>query len=87
MHWFTAVVLFVLIWWTALFAVLPFGVHPVDEASDVPGGWRGAPREPRLGRKLIVTTLVAALLWGGCMVLIQSDWLSFRSGWLAMQGE
>ena len=35
MNWFTGVVLYVLIWWTALFAVLPIGTRPVEDADEV----------------------------------------------------
>jgi predicted secreted protein len=87
MHWFTAIVLYVLIWWVVLFTVLPFGIRPIDEAGEVPGGWRGVPRAPRLGRKALATTLIAGLVWAACMGVIESDWISFRSGWLAMRGD
>ena len=86
MNWFTGVVLYVLIWWVALFAVLPFGVRAVPEA-DPTSGWRGAPARPRLLRKVIATTLVAAMIWLGCYLLIRSHWLSFRSGWLALPAD
>jgi hypothetical protein len=33
---------------------------------------------------VVITTLVSAVLWGGAYALIESDWLSFRSGWLAL---
>ena len=33
MNWFTGVVLYALIWWTVLFAVLPFGTRPEPEAD------------------------------------------------------
>ena len=82
MNWFTGVVLYVLIWWTALFAVLPIGTHPVEDA-DERTGWRGAPERPRLLRKAIITTLVAAVVWLGAYAVISSDYLSFRHGWLA----
>jgi predicted secreted protein len=83
MTWFTCVVLYVLIWWTALFAVLPIGTRPSAD-PDPSSGWRGAPADPRLGRKLLATTLLAAAIWAGCYAVIRSDWLSFRSGWLAL---
>lgn len=83
MGWFTGSVLFILIWWTVLFAVLPFGTHPVSGA-DLQTGWRGAPEHPHLLRKVIATTLVAALVWAGAYALITSDYLSFRHGFLAM---
>jgi predicted secreted protein len=83
MGWFTGSVLYVLIWWTVLFAVLPFGTQPVSEA-DSETGWRGVPERTHLLRKVIATTLVAGVVWAGAYALINSDWLSFRHGILAM---
>jgi predicted secreted protein len=83
MGWFTGTILYVLIWWTLLFAVLPFGTRPVSEA-DAETGWRGVPERPHLLRKIIATTLIAAVVWGGAYAVINSDWLSFRHGILAM---
>jgi len=82
-NWFTGIVLYVLIWWTVLFAVLPFGTRPVADA-DPATGWRGAPEHPRMLRKVLVTTVLAAAIWLGCYLVIRSNWLSFRSGWLAL---
>ena len=83
MHWFTAFVLYVIIWWTVLFAVLPFGTRPLADA-DQATGWRGAPERPMMVRKFIATTLVAAVLWGIAIWLNLSGIVSFRSGWLAL---
>jgi predicted secreted protein len=82
MNWFTGVVLYVLIWWVSLFAVLPIGTQPQAEADEA-SGWRGAPRRPRLLMKVIATTVVATILWGGAYAIITSDYLSFRHGILA----
>jgi predicted secreted protein len=79
MNWFTGVVLFVIIWWTALFAVLPFGTKPVVQADDR-SGWRGAPERPQILKKVVVTTIVACVLWTGSYLLIRSDYVSFRHG-------
>jgi predicted secreted protein len=79
MNWFTGVVLFVVIWWTALFAVLPIGTKPVQQ-PDPTSGWRGAPERPRILRKVIVTTIVASILWTGSCLMIRSDYISFRHG-------
>jgi predicted secreted protein len=86
MNWFTGVVLFVIIWWTALFAVLPIGTKPVIQADDK-SGWRGAPEKPGMLRKVILTTIVACVLWTGSYLLIRSDYLSFRHGYFADQGD
>jgi predicted secreted protein len=66
----TAVAIYFLIWWITLFAVLPFGVRSQHEDGDMPAGTDpGAPVVPRLGRKLILTTIVSALIFAGCYVV------------------
>lgn len=83
MGWLTGLVLYFLIWWVVVFAMLPIGARPAAE-PDAVSGWRGAPTRPRIWRVVILTTLVSALVWGGCVALIESDWMSFRHGWLAL---
>jgi predicted secreted protein len=61
----TAVAVFFLIWWVTLFAVLPWGVRSQQEDGEVvPGTDPGAPLVPKLGRKLIWTTLVTCVVFG-----------------------
>ena len=83
MTWLNGVVLYLLIWWTVLFAMLPIGAKPVS-TPDEHSGWRGAPAQSRILLKAIATTIVAGLIWLACYGLIASGWLSFRHGWLAM---
>jgi len=83
MNWVSGVVLYIVIWWLALFVVLPIGTRPVADA-DQSSGWRGAPAQPHLLRKALGTTALAAIIWGLCYLLITSDYLSFRSGILAL---
>ena len=83
MHWFTGILVFTMIWWTVLFAVLPIGTNPVADADPAAGGWRGAPERPQLGRKLLITTVVSVVLFIVVALVIQSDVLSFRTGLLA----
>ena len=65
-----AIALYFVVWWTALFAVLPFGARSQAEAGDIlPGSDPGAPALPRLNEKAIWTTLVAA------PVFIAAAWL------------
>jgi len=63
--WPTIAAIYFIIWWTVLFAVLPWGVRSQGESGDVvPGTDPGAPSVPALGRKLIWTTLVSAAIFG-----------------------
>jgi len=76
MNWFTGLIVYVLVWWVTLFAVLPLWVVPA-EPGDL-GHAAGAPKQPRLGRKALVTTLVAAVIWLVIYAIVRSPWLSFR---------
>lgn len=52
------------IWWTVLFAVLPFGVRSQVETGEVVEGTEpGAPALPGLRRKVVVTSLIAAVVF------------------------
>jgi predicted secreted protein len=82
MNWVTGIVLYTLIWWVTLFAILPIGTHAV-ERPDETSGWRGAPAKPRLWMKVGVTTIVACVLWLAAFGLIESNWISFREGFFA----
>ncbi len=58
-----AVAVYITIWFTVLFAILPIGVRSQDEEGVVvPGTEPGAPAAPRLVMKAVATTLVSALL-------------------------
>jgi len=66
----TAVAFFFLIWWVVLFAVLPFGIRSQHEDGEMAAGTDpGAPVIPRLGRKLLLTTVVSALIFAACYVV------------------
>ena len=66
----TGVAIFFLIWWIALFAVLPWGVHRQDEDGKVAAGTDpGAPALPNLVRKLVWTTLVSLVVYAGFFVV------------------
>jgi len=77
MSWATGIMVYLVIWWTILFAVLPMGVRRIKNPGR--GQDPGAPERPDLVRKAIITTLVAAALWVGFYALHQSDIFDFRN--------
>ena len=59
-----AAAIFFTIWFTVLFAVLPFGVRSQHETGNtVPGTDPGAPVAPRLLAKAIWTTLISSAVF------------------------
>lgn len=65
----SGVFVFLLIWWTALFAVLPFG-----NRRDI----EGKPANANIKAKFFWTTVVSIVLWGIVFALIEADIISFR---------
>jgi len=76
MGWATGAMVFAIIWWTVIFAVLPWGTRPVDDPE--PGHAPGAPANPRLGLKAAITTAISAVIWVAVELLVRSDLISFR---------
>ncbi len=80
----TGIVTFIIVWWTSLFLVLPFGVKGQWEEGKVKDGTAsGAPVKPHLLRKFAATTVIAILFWvvvyliitTHALDLISFDWL------------
>jgi predicted secreted protein len=65
------IAIYFVVWWTILFAVLPWGVRTQEEEGDVVlGTERSAPARPMLIRKAFATSIVAAILvFGGWWLL------------------
>ena len=58
----TSLAIYFIVWWTVLFAVLPWGIRSQLESGEVvPGIDPGAPALPNLRSKLIWTTAVATI--------------------------
>ncbi|MDH7796032.1 MULTISPECIES: DUF1467 family protein [unclassified Beijerinckia] len=67
-----AIALFITIWWTVLFAVLPFGVRSQHEQGEVVHGTDpGAPVAPRLLMKALWTTIISAVIFGGFLAYVE----------------
>ncbi len=76
MDWFTGIIVYLLIWWTALFTVLPWGVERSNVC--VEEGIKAAPKNPKMKKKLIATTILSAVLWIVVYALIEADIIDFR---------
>jgi predicted secreted protein len=80
MTWFSAALVFVVVWWLVFFMSLPIGArsyHEAGENVDV-GNAPSAPMRPRIWMKAGVSTLIAVVLTIGVYFLIDSGALSFR---------
>jgi predicted secreted protein len=75
----TALAIYFVMWWIVLFLTLPFGVRSQHEdGGGAPGTDPGAPIASQMGRKLIWTTLISAVIFGIAM-------LAYRAGYLNIE--
>ncbi len=66
MTWPMGIAIYFTMWWTILFAVLPFGIRSQGEEPDyVSGTDPGAPVAPRLAIKAVWTTGITTVLFIG----------------------
>lgn len=60
----SALAVYFVIWWTVLFAVLPFGIRSQAEVGEIVAGTEpGAPALPGLLRKALITSAIAAVVF------------------------
>lgn len=75
---------FVVVWWVVIFAILPIGVKSVGESgeSQPHGVDEGAPARPQLLKKILLTTVISAVLSAGITLAWPSidAWLSKEAG-------
>jgi predicted secreted protein len=68
----SAIAIYFIIWWVVLFAVLPWGIQSAHDAGVQvePGHDAGAPVNPALGMRVIITTLVASVVFAALYAAI-----------------
>ena len=75
---FSLFVVYLLIWWVTLFAVLPFGVVGKNEKGEIVNGSEpGAPADSNIKKKAVITTVIATLIWLLVCFIIISGLLSW----------
>lgn len=73
----TALAIYFVIWWVALFVTLPFGVRSQHEDGvGAPGTDPGAPIASQMGRKLVWTTIISAVVFALGMLAYHAGYLS-----------
>jgi predicted secreted protein len=73
----TMFAIYFIIWWTVLFAVLPWGLRSLGESGAIaPGTDPGAPAFPKLHRKVAWTTAISAVIFGLFYTFYVYRWIS-----------
>ena len=53
--------IYVIIWWIVVFTILPIGIKKQDKIEK--GHSDGAPQNPQIIKKFIITSVIAFVLW------------------------
>ena len=73
----TAFAIYFVMWWITLFLTLPFGVRSLHEdGGGAPGTDPGAPVATGMGRKLIWTTVISALIYAAAALAYNAGLLN-----------
>ena len=73
----TGFAIYFVMWWIVLFLTLPFGVRSQHEDGEgAPGTDPGAPIATQMGRKLIWTTVISAVLFAAAVLAYNAGYLN-----------
>ena len=75
-----SIIVYVLIWWMIFFSVLPFGIQSNKNRFEerIGGIDSGAPKNPKIGIKFLVTTIITFIIFIVIYYLVKFDLLNLR---------
>jgi predicted secreted protein len=75
-----SIIVYVLIWWIIFFSVLPVGIQSNKEKfrEKIEGIDPGAPNNPKIGKKFLITTLITSIIFIVIYYLVKFDLLNLR---------
>ena len=75
-----SIIVYVMIWWIIFFSVLPIGIQSNKEVfkENIEGMDPGAPKNPRVGKKFLITTLITSIIFLVIYYLVEFDLLNLR---------
>jgi len=75
----TGFAIYFVLWWVVLFVTLPFGVRSQHEdGAGAPGTDPGAPIASLMGRKLIWTTVLSAIIFAAGLIAYHAGFLNIE---------
>ena len=75
-----SIIVYVMIWWIIFFSVLPIGIRSNKEVfkEKIEGMDPGAPKNPNVGKKFLITTLITTIIFVVIYYLVEFDLLNLR---------
>ena len=75
-----SIIVYVLIWWMIFFSVLPVGIQSNKEKfkEKLEGIDPGAPKNPNMGKKFLITTIITSIIFIVIYYLVRFNLLNLR---------
>jgi predicted secreted protein len=75
-----SIIVYVMIWWIIFFSVLPVGIQSNKEKfrEKIEGVDPGAPKNPKIGKKFFITTLITSIIFIVIYYLVEFNLLNLR---------
>ena len=75
-----SLIVYISIWWIVFFSVLPIGIKSQNAkfTDELYGNDRGAPKNPKIGKKFLITTLITSVLFFVIYYLVSQNYLNLR---------
>ena len=75
-----SIIVYVIIWWIVFFSVLPVGIQSNKEVfkEKIGGMDPGAPKNPKIVKKFLITTLITSIIFAVIYYLVEIDLLNLR---------
>tara|TARA_B100000941_G_C28163993_1_gene378762 strand:- start:245 stop:499 length:255 start_codon:yes stop_codon:yes gene_type:complete len=75
-----SIIVYVMIWWIIFFSLLPVGIQSNKQVfkEKIGGMDPGAPKNPKIGKKFLVTTLITTIIFAVIYYLVEIDLLNLR---------
>ena len=76
-----SIIVYVMIWWIVFFSVLPIGIQSNKETfkDNIEGADPGAPKNPKIAKKFLITTIITSILFIVIYYLVNNDFLNLRN--------
>ena len=68
--------IYIIIWWIVVFTILPIGIRKQDKVEK--GHAEGAPQNPQILKKFLITSIIAFILWLLVFFIIKKQIFSFQ---------
>ena len=75
-----AIIVYICIWWIVFFSVLPVGIKSqnAEFKDDLQGNDPGAPKNPEIIKKFLITTLITSIIFAVIYYLTINNHINLR---------